>query len=264
VVAKLIPRMAETGGGIEAVMSRVISHFERYVKLSNNLHYDAMLAAVRVEDPGKLADVVASHLVVPLEEKQNLLEIFSPQERLVRIAQILEAEAETLQVEKRQVEKRQVEKRQVSPARLEVAPPLDLKPEDVLLRMVEARLRVNGQPAGPASPGAGSRESASAGGGSVEGEVLWVEVPGHGRAFLSLSLRPGYDFKKSGVVSGDRVLFALDGDLCEWISKWPIATAGLPSFQNVQSWYVWVLHDAEYVPAVGSSGGAGAGLTKVL
>ena len=101
VVAKLIPRQTETGSGIEAVMSKVISQFEQYVKLSNNLHYDAMLAAVRVEDPGKLADTVACHLVVPVEEKQNLLEIFSPQERLSRIAAILEAEVDKLQVDKR-------------------------------------------------------------------------------------------------------------------------------------------------------------------
>ena len=71
------------------------------MKLSNNLHYDAMLAAVRVEDPGKLADTIASHLVVAVEEKQNLLEIFSPQERLQRILTILEAEVEKLQVDKR-------------------------------------------------------------------------------------------------------------------------------------------------------------------
>ena len=101
VVAKLIPRQTETGGGIEAVMSKVISQFEQYVKLSNNLHYDAMLAAVRVEDPGKLADTVASHLVIAVDEKQNLLEIFSPQERLSRIASILEAEVDKLQVDKR-------------------------------------------------------------------------------------------------------------------------------------------------------------------
>ena len=101
VVAKLIPRQTETGGGIEAVMSKVIAQFEQYVKLSNNLHYDAMLAAVRVEDPGKLADTVASHLVIAVDEKQNLLEIFSPQERLARIASILEAEVDKLHVDKR-------------------------------------------------------------------------------------------------------------------------------------------------------------------
>jgi ATP-dependent Lon protease len=101
VVVKLIPKQVETGGGIEAVMSKVIALFEQYVKLSNNLHYDAMLAAVRVEDPGKLADTISSHLIVPVEEKQNLLEIFSPQERLQRILTILEAEVDKLQVDKR-------------------------------------------------------------------------------------------------------------------------------------------------------------------
>src|SRR6058998_2086540 len=101
VVVKLIPRQVESGSGIEAVMSKVIALFEQYVKLSNNLHYDAMLAAVRVEDPGKLADTVSSHLVVSVEEKQNLLEIFAPQERLQRILTILEAEVDKLQVDKR-------------------------------------------------------------------------------------------------------------------------------------------------------------------
>jgi ATP-dependent Lon protease len=101
VVVKLIPRQVETGSGIEAVMSKVIALFEQYVKLSNNLHYDAMLAAVRVEDPGKLADTISSHLVVEVAEKQNLLEIFSPQERLQRILTILEAEVDKLQVDKR-------------------------------------------------------------------------------------------------------------------------------------------------------------------
>jgi len=71
------------------------------VKLSNHLHYDAMLAAVRVEDPGKLADTIASHLVVAVEEKQNLLEIFSAQERLTRIATILETEVDKLNVDRR-------------------------------------------------------------------------------------------------------------------------------------------------------------------
>jgi ATP-dependent Lon protease len=101
VVVKLIPRQTESGSGIEAVMSKVIALFEQYVKLSNNLHYDAMLAAVRVEDPGKLADTIASHLVLGVEDKQNLLEVFSPQERLTRIAAVLEAEVDKLQVDKR-------------------------------------------------------------------------------------------------------------------------------------------------------------------
>jgi ATP-dependent Lon protease len=115
-VVKLVPRPAEAGGGLEAAMSRVIALFEQYVKLSNNLHYDAMLAAVRIEDPGKLADTIASHLAVPVEEKQNLLEIFQTVERLARIQAILEVEVEKLQVDrkiqgrvKRQMEKAQKE-----------------------------------------------------------------------------------------------------------------------------------------------------------
>ena len=82
-------------------MSRVVSLFEQYVKLSNNLHYDAMIAAVRVDDPGKLADTIAAHLLVGVDEKQNLLEIISPIERLNRIAGILEIEVDKLQVDRR-------------------------------------------------------------------------------------------------------------------------------------------------------------------
>ena len=82
-------------------MSRVVSLFEQYVKLSNNLHYDAMIAAVRVDDPGKLADTISAHLLVGVDEKQNLLEIISPIERLNRIAGILEIEVDKLQVDRR-------------------------------------------------------------------------------------------------------------------------------------------------------------------
>ena len=101
VVVKVIPKHKESGGEAETTMSRVVSLFEQYVKLSNNLHYDAMIAAVRVDDPGKLADTIAAHLLVGVDEKQNLLEIISPIERLNRIAGILEAEVDKLQVDRR-------------------------------------------------------------------------------------------------------------------------------------------------------------------
>ena len=101
VVAKMIPRQRESGSDIESSMTRVVSLFEQYVKLSSALHYDAMIAAVRVDDPSKLADTVAAHLVVGVEEKQNLLEIISPLERLVRIAGLLEIEVDKLQVDRR-------------------------------------------------------------------------------------------------------------------------------------------------------------------
>src|SRR5262249_12872905 len=78
VVVKVGPKPKESGVDAEATMTKVVPLVEQYVKLSNNLHYDAMIAAVRVDDPGKLADTISAHLVVGVDEKQNLLEIISP------------------------------------------------------------------------------------------------------------------------------------------------------------------------------------------
>src|SRR3954467_3655108 len=101
VVVKVVPKPKETGVDAESTMSKAVSLFEQYVKLSNNLHYDAMIAAVRVDDPGKLADTISAHLLVGVDEKQNLLEIISPIERLNRIASVLEGEVDKLQVDRR-------------------------------------------------------------------------------------------------------------------------------------------------------------------
>ena len=116
VVAKIVDTPTEASEETEGPMSNVVSLFEQYVKLSNNLQYDAMIAAVRVDDPSKLGDTIAAHLVVGVEEKQNLLEIISPLERLTRIASILKTEVDKLQVDgriqsrvKKQMEKAQKE-----------------------------------------------------------------------------------------------------------------------------------------------------------
>ncbi len=116
VVVKVLAKQREATADAEQTMSRVVALFEQYVKLSNNLHYDAMIAAVRVDDPGKLADTIAAHLLIGVDEKQNLLEIISPLERLNRIAGILEIEVDKLQVDrkiqsrvKKQMEKAQKE-----------------------------------------------------------------------------------------------------------------------------------------------------------
>jgi ATP-dependent Lon protease len=101
VTVKLVAKKAEPSGETESVMSRVVTLFEQYIKLSNNLQYDAMLAAVRVDDPSRLGDTIAAHLQVGVEEKQNLLEIVSPFERLSRIVAILESEVDKLQVDRR-------------------------------------------------------------------------------------------------------------------------------------------------------------------
>src|SRR5258708_9656699 len=59
VVVKVLPKQRETSGDGEGTMCRVVALFEQYVKLSNNLHYDAIIAAGRVDDPGRLANTSA-------------------------------------------------------------------------------------------------------------------------------------------------------------------------------------------------------------
>ena len=58
VTVKVVSAKPEAAADSEGVMSRVVSLFEQYIKLSNNLQYDAMIAAVRVDDPSRLADTL--------------------------------------------------------------------------------------------------------------------------------------------------------------------------------------------------------------
>ncbi|MGB9604410.1 MAG: LON peptidase substrate-binding domain-containing protein, partial [Bryobacteraceae bacterium] len=106
----------EPGPQLDALIARVTSLFEQYVKLSQNLNYETVVAAIRVDDPGRLADTVAANLQLTVEEKQELLEIFDPIERLTRIADMLDIEIEKLNVDraiqgrvKRQMERAQKE-----------------------------------------------------------------------------------------------------------------------------------------------------------
>jgi len=101
---------------IETAMQRVTSLFEQYVKLCQSLNYETMIAAVRMEDPAKLTDTIAANLQLSIEEKQELLEIFDPTERLNRIADVLDIEIEKLNMDrtiqtrvKRQMERAQKE-----------------------------------------------------------------------------------------------------------------------------------------------------------
>jgi ATP-dependent Lon protease len=106
----------EQGNQLEALVGRVTNLFEQYVKLSQNLNYETMIAAIRVDDPGKLADTVGANLQLTIEEKQELLEIFDPIDRLTRVAELLDIEIEKLNVDrtiqgrvKRQMERAQKE-----------------------------------------------------------------------------------------------------------------------------------------------------------
>jgi ATP-dependent Lon protease len=104
------------GAELESLRGRVTGLFDQYVKQSQNLNYETMIAAVRVEDAGKLADTIGANLQLTIPEKQELLELADPVERLARIGDILDIEIEKLSVDrtiqsrvKRQMEKAQKE-----------------------------------------------------------------------------------------------------------------------------------------------------------
>ncbi len=101
---------------VETAIQRVTSLFEQYVKLAQTLNYETTIASVRAEEAGKLTDTIAANLQLSIEEKQELLDIFDPMERLNRIADVLEIEIEKLNMDrtiqsrvKRQMERAQKE-----------------------------------------------------------------------------------------------------------------------------------------------------------
>jgi len=113
---RLMPVRVEPSPQIDQAVRRVNGLFEQYVKLSQSLNYDTMIAAARVEDPAKLSDTIAANLQIPIEEKQELLENFDVLDRLNRVAEVLESEIEKLNVDrnintrvKRQMERAQKE-----------------------------------------------------------------------------------------------------------------------------------------------------------
>ncbi len=109
-------KQLEVNPQIEQVMQRVTSLFEQYVKLQQSLNYETMIAAVRMDEPAKLSDTIAANLQLSIEEKQELLDIFDPSERLTRVADVLDIEIEKLNMDrsvqsrvKRQMERAQKE-----------------------------------------------------------------------------------------------------------------------------------------------------------
>jgi ATP-dependent Lon protease len=113
---RLVTVKSEPSPQLEQSSARVTQVFEQYVKLSQSLNYDTMIAAVRTDDANKLSDTIAANLQLSVEEKQELLEIFDPLDRLNRVADILEMEIEKLNVDrniqtrvKRQMERAQKE-----------------------------------------------------------------------------------------------------------------------------------------------------------
>jgi ATP-dependent Lon protease len=99
---------------IEALARTVVSQFEQYIKLNKKIPPEVLVSINQIEDPGKLADTVASHLTLKIPEKQELLETEVVSDRLEKVFGYMEGEIGVLQVEKRirNRVKRQMEKTQ--------------------------------------------------------------------------------------------------------------------------------------------------------
>jgi len=97
-----------------ALSRATLQLFEDYIKLNKKIPSEVMVSLGQIEDPSKLADTVASHLVVNLSEKQDLLEMIDVTERLEKIYSLMNNEIGVMQVEKRirNRVKRQMEKSQ--------------------------------------------------------------------------------------------------------------------------------------------------------
>ena len=105
-----IPITAE----LEAMMRSIIDRLERYAKLNKKIPQEVLATVSTINEPGKFADTVAAHLIIKLEDKQEILETINVNQRLETILQVLESEIEILQIERkiRSRVKRQMERTQ--------------------------------------------------------------------------------------------------------------------------------------------------------
>lgn len=109
-VDEIVPQDAE----MEALRRALLSQFDNYIKLNKKVPPEILSSLTGIEEPGRLADTIAAHLPLKLEQKQSILEMFAVRARLDHLTGLMETEIDILQVEKRirgRV-KRQMEKSQ--------------------------------------------------------------------------------------------------------------------------------------------------------
>ncbi len=86
---------------LQVYMSKVLAAFEQYAKMSHHLAFEGLMSTLKVDDPDRVADVLAAHLMVATAEKQALLELVNPYERLQRLHDLLDVEIEKINIDKR-------------------------------------------------------------------------------------------------------------------------------------------------------------------
>jgi len=82
-------------------MARLVELFKEYAKLSHHLSAEGVLASLQTDDPDQFADILAAHMSQPTAEKQQLLEILNPLDRMQRLNDLLDMEIEKLNIDRR-------------------------------------------------------------------------------------------------------------------------------------------------------------------
>ncbi|HJX27181.1 MAG TPA: endopeptidase La [Thermoanaerobaculia bacterium] len=86
---------------LRVYMGKVLSAFEQYAKMSHHLAFEGLMSTLKLDDPDRVADILSAHLMVATAEKQSLLELSNPYERLQRLHDLLDVEIEKINIDKR-------------------------------------------------------------------------------------------------------------------------------------------------------------------
>lgn len=114
VMAKELPEEESSDPEVDALMRTVLTQFEHYINLSKKVTPETLAAVSDIDEPGRLADVITSHLSLKIKDKQDILETIDVQKRLEKLLDILNNEREVLELERKisQRVKKQMEKTQ--------------------------------------------------------------------------------------------------------------------------------------------------------
>ncbi|WP_405116566.1 endopeptidase La [Paenibacillus sp. FSL K6-1217] len=114
VMARVLPEQEDVDQESDALMRSVLSQFEHYITLSKKVTPETLAAVSDIEEPGRLADVITSHLALKIKDKQEILETIDVSKRLEKLLDILNNEREVLELERKisQRVKKQMEKTQ--------------------------------------------------------------------------------------------------------------------------------------------------------
>jgi ATP-dependent Lon protease len=86
---------------LRTYMSKVLAAFEQYAKMSHHLAFEGLMSTLKLDDADRVADILSAHLMVATAEKQSLLELINPYERLQRLHDLLDVEIEKINIDKR-------------------------------------------------------------------------------------------------------------------------------------------------------------------